>query len=314
MTTTRQLRVLSAFAAGLALYVGSTVQPMPAEAADRAHTLIVGAVDSNPKKAIPRLEAMAGYLAGQLKGQGIEAGEAVVAADNNEMIRMLQAGEVDVLSDTAFSAIHFAAAGGAEIIMREWKKGVDEYKTVYMTRPDSGIKSLNDLVGKTVAMEEPGSTSGFLMPIAMLHQLNIKTVEIAAGAKAPADAVGYFFAGDEVNIATLVAKGEADAGATNSIAYDEFTAESAEIARNLTVFQSSEPIIRSTFMVRGALAPAVKDSIKSVLAAMDQDESAKDVLKTYSKVSKYDPITGSAAASIAHIRELYPLVQAEMKN
>jgi len=314
MTAARHLSALSAMAAGLALLVGFAAAPIPADAADRAHTLIVGAVDGNPKKALPRLEAMAGYLAAHLKDQGIEASEVVVAADNSEMIRLLQAGEVDLLSDTAFSAVHFSAEGGAEIMMREWKKGVGEYKTVFMTTPDSSIKSLNDLVGKTVALEEPGSTSGFLMPIAMLHQLNIKTVEVAAGAKPPADAVGYFFAGDEVNIATLVAKGEVDAGATNSLAYDEFTQESAELAQNLTVFQSSEPIIRSTIMARGALAPAVKAAIKTVLAGMEQDESAKDVLKAYSKVAKYDAIEGSAAASIAHIRELYPLVQTEMTN
>ncbi|MFM9843522.1 MAG: hypothetical protein ACKVOI_11190, partial [Dongiaceae bacterium] len=97
----RQALRLSA-AAGLA----SLISPSIVRAAAREKTLIVGIISDDPKKALPKADAMAAYLADHLKDQGYEAGEGVLARDVTEMHGMLQRGEVDVVSETAFAAVH----------------------------------------------------------------------------------------------------------------------------------------------------------------------------------------------------------------
>ena len=47
------------------------------------------------------------------------------------MIKLLQDGHIDIVSETALSALLFEEEAGAEILLLEWKKGVAAYHTVF---------------------------------------------------------------------------------------------------------------------------------------------------------------------------------------
>jgi hypothetical protein len=91
--------------------------------APRERTIVVGRVTENPKKHFPRLEGFANYLARRLNSVGIAAGRAEIGRDNRQMIAYLREGKVDLVSETALSALLFVERIGAEILLREWKKG-----------------------------------------------------------------------------------------------------------------------------------------------------------------------------------------------
>ncbi len=283
------------------------------QTANAPHKLVIGVVSDDPAKDLPKLQAMVGYLVDHLQAAGISGGDAVIATDAAQMVQLLQQGKVDVVSDTAFAAVHFATLAGAEPLLREWKKGKSEYHTILVTRPDTGIKSLDDLRGKVVAFEDPTSTSGFLYPLAALRERGFKVEPVTAGTKPAADTIGYVFADQELNIATAIQRGLADAGALNNISWDNPEEVPPAVKSQLSVFFEGEPLIRSVLLVRKDLDPALKSALQGVLTGMGDDAAAKDVLKKYFKVAKYDPIAGVAADSLAHVRALYPTVSGEIR-
>ena len=277
---------------------------------DRKHTIVIGRVSDNPSKHMPRVEAMAGYLAERLAPLGITAGAAVIAADNDQMVEFLRNGTVDVVSETILSALKFTEEAGAEILLREWKRGAPTYRTVFFTRRDSDITSLSDLRGRTLAFEDPGSTSAFLVPLAMLRQEGLRAAEIRTPrSKAAEDMVGYGFAGGEANIAAWVHRGMADAGAFNNQDWAERTPHAMK--PDLRVFHEGEPVIRSLLLVRRGLAPEMKAALSDVLTTMHENPEAAEVL-TRAKVSRYDQITDTERQHLDRAMELYALVHEEV--
>ena len=283
------------------------------QTAGREHTLVVGVVTKDPKKQFPKLQAMADYLASRLGDRGIERGAVVAAADNEAMIRLLRTGAVDVLSETAFSAVRFATEAGAEILLREWKKGVAEYRSVFITRRDSGIASLADLRGRKIGFEDPGSTTGFLLPLAILKRQGLTAVEIAHRDRPASDTVGYAFADEEVNIAAWVARGIVDAGAISDQDWEDVQRTPDPIKQDLVIFYASEPLLRSSILARGGLDQGLKAELKALLAAMHADAAGQEALEAYYGVAKYDEIAGAARQGLDMVRQLYPLVVAQMR-
>ncbi len=183
-------------------------------AAQGGQVFVIGRVTADPQKHYPRLRAMADYLGKNLKDLGVSKTAVRLVGNNREMLHLLRQGEVDFISETPLSALLFAEKGGTEIILREWKKGVASYHTVFIARKDSGIDSVSDLKGKIIAFEDRGSTSAFLVPLSVLRAAGIEAVEMASFRDTPPTGkVGYVFAGSEENISFWVHKGFVHAGA-----------------------------------------------------------------------------------------------------
>ena len=280
---------------------------------ERAQILVVGVVSSNPKSQIVQLEAMAGYLAERLGDVGIYGGAAIVARNNAEMARLLSDGAVDLFSETVFSGLYLEEAVGAEFLLREWKKGKFEYRTVIFARSDSSIRSIEGLRGKTIAFEDRGSTSAFLLPLAILKHHGFEASEISPREAFPADQVGFAFAKKEVNIAAWVARGISDAGAFSTGDWESADRMPVPLKTNLVIIHKSEPIMRSASLVRAGLRPELKARIKQILLEMHNDSVGRYVLKKYHLVARYDEITGDAARGLDRARLLYPLVAEEIQ-
>ena len=220
------------------------------------------------------------------------------------MVELLRRGEVDLISETPFSAFFLAARGGGEIILREWKKGKASYHTVFITRKDNGINSLADLRGKKIVFEDPGSTSAFLVPFSVLRGRGFEMVELASpGESLPAGKGGYVFGREELNISHWVTKGIAHAGAFSNQDWLSRTHES--VKQDLKVIHRTKPIIRSVVLLRKGLDARRKQRIKEVLLRMHESAEGKKVLKKYYKVRKYDEIEGEAAEHLAEARKIY---------
>ena len=207
---------------GVLLACCLTVVSMPVAAAPGSTQLaanadtgpiVVGRISENPKKHYPRLKKLADYLASNLTGLGPTSGAAIFAKDFETLASFFRSGQVDIVSETPFAALRLVEETGAEILLREWKKGVAEYRTVFFVRRDSDINTFKDLVGRTIAFEDVGLTSAFLMPLSVLRREGYDLVRLSSPREAPPrDKIGYAFAGSENNIAIWVATGIADAG------------------------------------------------------------------------------------------------------
>jgi len=282
----------------------------PATATNAAvkDTLVVGVISGDPKNRMPKLEALAKYLAARLGDLGIRHGRGIVASNNAAMIEMLRSGAVDLVSETVLSGTLLVRETGAEFLLREWKKGAAEYQTVFVTRRDSGIASLDDLGGRMLAFEDPGSTTGFLLPLALLRAHGFELEEVPLGTAAPPGRVGYAFAKGEINIAAWVVRGVADAGAMNDQDWDDLGRTPKPLKDELVIFHRSEPILRSTIIASPTLGAPLKAAVKSLLLAMHKESEGQEVLEAYNKVAKYDEIAGEARRALERAQELYPRI------
>jgi phosphonate transport system substrate-binding protein len=111
-------------------------------------------------------------------------------------------GKADIASINTFSYLMANAKYGAEAklrIVRDY--GETSYKGQFITRVDSGIDSLSDITGHSIAYVDPSSTSGYILPKAKLKRLGIK----------PSETV---FAMRHDNVVTMVYQRQVDVGAT----------------------------------------------------------------------------------------------------
>lgn len=281
--------------------------PLPAVPAMRSdNRLVIGRISSNVRKHWPRLDAMATYLSSELAAHGVSGVDVKMVDTVEEMRELFRTGQVDLVSETAFGAIELTIDGSAEMMMREWKSGVASYHTVIFARRDSGIESLDDLVGRNFVFEDRGSTSGYLVPRAFMARSGFDLVEIEDTlTRPPTGAIGYAFADDENNVVNRVVRGFADVGAISNLDWADEDEVSETDRLELVAIHETDPIIRSVMLVRSTLDPAVKSTLSRVLGQMHESEAGMDTLKEYWKVARFDHIEGPALESLLTARVLH---------
>ena len=110
--------------------------------------------------------------------------------------------KADIAGINTFSYLMANEKYGAEAKLRIVRDGGEtSYKGQFITRFDSGINSLADIQDRTMAYVDPSSTSGFILPKAMLDKMGVK----------PSESV---FAMKHDNVVIMVYQGQVDAGAT----------------------------------------------------------------------------------------------------
>jgi phosphate/phosphite/phosphonate ABC transporter binding protein len=126
---------------------------------------------SSPEKVKGQHEPIARYLEQQLN----RPVELVLAADDKDLIQKLFDGDVHLAALSAYAYIRAARREqfGLVLLAKPVTSGGPSYQGLILTRADSGIRTLEDLRGKSFCYVSPGSTSGFLYPRALLRQAGI---------------------------------------------------------------------------------------------------------------------------------------------
>lgn len=187
-------------------------------------SIIFGAV---PAEAASSLEAdFATTRAILIDELGLEEIEFFQASDYAGVIEGIIAGRVDVAQFGGFSYV-IATNNGADVevagVMTDGPDIEPGYRSYAITKPGSGITSIEDFAGKNICFVDPGSTSGFLFPSEGLLAAGIDPSETSTD-------INPTFAGGHDASAISVANGDCDAG----FAYDSMVTaqliESGDIA------------------------------------------------------------------------------------
>jgi ABC-type phosphate/phosphonate transport system substrate-binding protein len=78
------------------------------------------------------------------------------------------------------------------------------------------------------------------------------------------------------------------------------------LQQDLEIFYHSAPLPRAMVIARRDLAPPLEQRIKEVLLAAHTDPAGSAALKAR-KVTRYDELSGEAAASVEAVREIVAL-------
>ncbi len=134
-----------------------------------------------------------------------QTGYYFISAVPSSYIAIIEAfgtGRADIaIGLSAFAYLMANEKYGATALLRVVRdNGETTYRGQFLARTDSGIDSISDLNGKSIAFVDPSSTSGYLLPNAMLKRKGIKPSEEA-------------FAMRHDNVVTMVYQKQVDAGA-----------------------------------------------------------------------------------------------------
>jgi phosphonate transport system substrate-binding protein len=282
-----------------------TALPTSAQPATGAkQTLVIGAINPSPSKRISAMQPLADYLAGQLTARGIVRGEVKIAQNIDAMVQMMQSGEVDVFFDTAYTALMISSQTNSPPALRWWKGGQAEYHTVFLTRADSAITSLDQVKGKMVGFEQAFSTSGYFVPRTYLASNGYKVQEFDdAKASVPADTIGYAFSGSSENTIQWIISDRVPVGVVNNSEYAGLPAETQALLR---VLVETQPIPRAVVVLNSQLDSQLQQAITATLVGMDSSGPAQSALEAFDKTSKFDAL---AAEQQKQLQNLYDLSQ-----
>lgn len=277
--------------------------------------IVIGRVSHNPKKHYKRHKPIVDYVASKLKDLGIIEGKVLLAKNNKQMIQYLEEGKIDWVTETPFSAVLFNEITGAEITLRKWKKGVPNYYSTFITRKDSGINSLNDLKGKKIVFNDPGSTSSYYLPAAVMKNQGLELIKLQSYKDDPPKGkVGYVFSGgDEVNVTIWVLRGFAQAGVFSNQDWEDPTDTPEKFKKDLKILYKTQPVPRALEIFRKDLDPEIKKRIKKILLQIHKDPKAKGALIAYDKTTKFDVINAKVQKKLNNISELLNFVREDLK-
>lgn len=145
------------------------------------------------------------------------------------------------------------------------------YFASIVTPSDSGITDLSQLGGRAFAFSDPASTSGHLYPAYALKSAGID----------PDTGVQAIYAGSHTAAFEALRNHKVDAGELNSDRIATATAAGEYNADDWLTLWKSAHIPQDPITVRGNLAPAYKQKIKSTLLAFDFTTLSPDVQKMF---------------------------------
>ncbi|MEW5838595.1 MAG: phosphonate ABC transporter substrate-binding protein [Pseudomonadota bacterium] len=231
----------------------------------------------NAEEMVKKFEPMRAYLEKKL-GEPVKV---YTATDYTGVIEAMRKKRIDIAWFGPLSYVLAQQEAGAEPFAAGIIKGSNShnYKSIFVARCDSGIKSLKDLQGKNVAFVNPASTSGGLMPTYMI---------VKEFGKKPEQFFGKFaYTGSHDSAELAVKNKSVDAAADNDITYGKMVKKGQITPEENCIIAESSPLPGSPLTYRGDLKPELKAKIKDAVL-----NAHKDIQVTgYGDLSHYVEVT-----------------------
>ncbi len=245
-----------------------------------ADTLRVSAIpDEDPQELLRKYKPFADYIAEEV---GVPV-KFVPVVDYAATVEGLAADRLDIVWYGGFTSVQATqrATGATRLAMREEDAS---FKSVFVTRTDSGIETLADLEGKTFAFGSVSSTSGHLMPRHFLR---------AAGIDPERDFEKFGFSGAHDATAAWVAAGRVDAGALNFLVWRKLVDKKQVDTGKIHVFWTTPPYVDYVWVARGGVPREIREKFKQALLKLDYSNPRHKKIMDLQRTRKFIPAKDS---------------------
>ena len=294
---------IALFVAALLLTMGLRAEAQTKQTTS-TKTLTLGVVFQGTREPLEEhFRPLVNYAARQLSPTAETKGMVVVASTPGQMMKLLEEKRVDFYMESPYPTYIINRLGAARLLLRRWKGGIAEYRSLIFTNKESGIARLEDLRGKMIAFEDPGSTSGYLLPKLFLLKKGFSVVEKAGReTKVSPSEIGYIFADTDKNMVNLVVQKKIAAGAFSN---DDFAHVDDTNKASISILGETESMPRHLVSVRKDLPEPVVKRLKEILLSMHQDKNGQNILEMADNTTKFDSLPGGEEMVRRKLVELY---------
>jgi len=299
MFVTRQTRRLAfAYAIAALLFeitLGSHVMGQTPGGVE-AKTITLGIVaPMNQKEVEEHFRDFVRYVARKLSSASAIEGRIVVAPTQSGLANLLTEQKVDFYMESPYPTYLINNVYGAgKLLLRRWKGGMAEYHALIFTKKNSETRRLEDLRGKIIAFEDPGSTSGHFLPKFFLSRRGFKLSEkTRIEPNVSPGEVGYIFVYSRDKIVDLVLIKSVAAGAFSN---DDYATLDERKKSDITILAETDRLPRHLLSVRRDLAPVLVNRLEKLLLSMHQDPEGRLILQRTDGTTKFDALPGGELA------------------
>jgi phosphonate transport system substrate-binding protein len=235
------------------------------------------------------------YVASKLSSAPSIEGRIAIAPTPSGLAKLLTERRADFYLESPYPTYLINNVYGAgKLLLRRWKGGMAEYHALIFTSKNGETKRLEDLRGKIITFEDPGSTSGYFLPKFFLSRRGFKLSEKSRiEPNVPAGEVGYIFAYSQNKLVDLVLSKQVAAGAFSN---DDYAILDEGKKSEITILAETDKLPRHLVSVRKDLAPVLTDRLEKTLLAMDKDPEGRRILQRTDETTKFDALPGGELA------------------
>jgi phosphonate transport system substrate-binding protein len=212
--------------------------------------------------------------------------QSFVAADYTGVVEALRVNKLDIAFLTPASYVLAKNEANVRVVLKSERKGVPSYYAAIITRADSGIRTLEDLRGKTFAFGDSLSTTGNIFPRKMFKEHGIDPVR---------DFKQVLYSGGHDATVLAVLNGKVDAGATyanspdgNDTAWMRYLKNSEDV-KKIHPIAFSEPIPADNLVVNGQLDGTIVKKIEEIFIELSRDPAGKKMLRDLYQIDGFVP-------------------------
>jgi phosphonate transport system substrate-binding protein len=285
--------LLASLIVGVLLVAQSTAQPRGRGDSPAVTLGLVSAV--NQKEIEEHFQPFIGYVARQIFPGSNGDGSVRVASTLSELARLLADKKVDFFMESPYPTYIINSVHGAgTLLLRRWKGGKAEYRSLIATHKGGAISRLQDLRGKVIAFEDAESTSGYFLPKLFLQRNGFKLAQVASLSTAvPPTEVGYVFAKNQETLIDWLLKQQVAAGALSD---DDYASLDEKPRSGLNILAQTELLPRHLVSVRKDLAPELIERLSAILRTMHENDAGRKILQRTDGTIKFDLLPGGEEA------------------
>ncbi|EES41436.1 phosphate/phosphite/phosphonate ABC transporter, periplasmic binding protein [Staphylococcus caprae M23864:W1] len=231
-----------------------------------------------------------------------------VSTNYNTIVEAMKSKKVDVgfLPPTAYTLAHDQKAADLLLQAQRFgvnndgspnKKLVDDYKSEILVKKDSKIKSLKDLKGKKIALQDVTSTAGYTFPLATLKK--------ETGINATKDMKIVNVKGHDQAVISLL-NGDVDAAAVFQDARTIVKKDQPNVFKDTKILKLTEPIPNDTISVRPDMDKKFQEKLKK---AFKEIAKSKKGHKIISEVYSHEGYTDTKDSNFDIVRKYEKEVQ-----
>jgi phosphonate transport system substrate-binding protein len=226
--------------------------------------------EQNVFKQLQRYQPLGEYLA---RRTGIAIRFRVLPRYGNVLENLAAEGMDGAFWGSFTGALAIRRAGMEPLARPVNPDGTSSYRGYLFVRRDSGLASVADLKGRTMAFVDRATTAGYLFPVAYLREHGVADPERYFGEA--------FFAGSHDAAIAAVLERRADVGCAKNTVYDAMAAREPRVARELAILAISADVPSNALGLRRELPAEVKGALKAALLGMSSDPAGRAVLETF---------------------------------